>query len=200
MEQKIIDAATRVFIRKGKEGTSMQDIAGEAGINRTLLNYYFRSKEKLFMLIFERVFLDFIPAIAQLMNSSEAIHIKIEKFIDEYSSILLKSPLTHVFVMQELNANPERLVALVKARGINPERTLKQIQEGMEEGSLRIMDPRELIINLLSLIVFPFAGSSMIKGMLFRGDTEAYNQFLKQRIASLKTYFMNSIQPTKPRS
>lgn len=195
MEARIIEAATRVFVRKGKAGASMQDIAVEAGINRTLLNYYFRSKDKLFMLIFERVFLGFIPAIAELMNSSEPVKWKMEKFIEQYTDILIKSPLTPLFVMQELNENPERLVKLIKARGINPEKTLGQLRESIDKGEFKPMDPREIIINLLSLIIFPFAGGPMIKGMIFRGDNTEYNHFLKQRVISLKDYFMASLKP-----
>ncbi len=195
METRIIEAATKVFVRKGKAGTSMQDIAIEAGINRTLLNYYFRSKDKLFMLIFEKVFLNFIPAIAELMNSPEPIKTKMEKFIEQYITILMKSPLTPLFVMQELNENPGRLISLIRSRGINPEKTLGQLRESIDNGELRAMDPREIIINLLSLIVFPFAGGPMIKGMIFQGSDHEFDLFLRKRVDSLKKYFMSSIAP-----
>ena len=55
-EHRIMAAAAKVFMQKGRLGASMQDIADEAGINRTLLHYYFRNKEKLFDTIFESIF------------------------------------------------------------------------------------------------------------------------------------------------
>lgn len=50
-EQKIIEAARKVFTRKGYSATRTRDIAEEAGLNLALLNYYFRSKQKLFELV-----------------------------------------------------------------------------------------------------------------------------------------------------
>jgi AcrR family transcriptional regulator len=51
-EERILDAAKKVFMQKGSAGARMQDIADAAGINKALLHYYFRSKEKLFEVIF----------------------------------------------------------------------------------------------------------------------------------------------------
>jgi len=54
-EKIILEAARQVFIRKGFDGARMQEIADEANINKALLHYYFRSKDKLFMAIFVEV-------------------------------------------------------------------------------------------------------------------------------------------------
>jgi AcrR family transcriptional regulator len=193
-ESRIIEAAKRVFIKKGRQGASMQDIADEAGINRTSLNYYFRSKDKLFDLIFEEVFLKFIPDVARLMVVEMPIQKKFEIFIDQYTSILQSSPMTPIFILHELTANPDRLVATIKSRGVNPEMFLSQMQEEIEKGNIRQIDPRQLIVNLLSLVIFPFAARPMLLGILFQGDPEDYSRFIEERKKSLKDYFLNSIK------
>ena len=47
MENRILEAAKQVFVRKGYEATKMGDVAAEAGIGRTALHYYYRTKEML---------------------------------------------------------------------------------------------------------------------------------------------------------
>jgi TetR/AcrR family transcriptional regulator len=62
-ERKILQAAREVFQRKGLYGARMQEIADAAGINKALLHYYFRNKDKLFDAIFSDVFQNFIPGL-----------------------------------------------------------------------------------------------------------------------------------------
>lgn len=192
-ENRIIEAATKVFIEKGRKGTSMQDIATEAGINRTLLNYYFRSKEKLFDFIFERVFLRFIPEIAELMTSEQAVKVKFERFIDHYTSILLSSPLTAIFILHELTHSPEKLVETIKSKGIDPELTIRQIEQEMDRGTIIKEDPRQLLVSLLSLIIFPFAAKPLIKSFIIGEDENEFIRFIEQRRKFLKKTFLNSI-------
>jgi TetR/AcrR family transcriptional regulator len=193
-ESRIIEAATNVFIRKGRQGASMQDIADEAGINRTLLNYYFRSKDKLFDLIFENVFLRFIPDVAKLLLAEGPIETKFKIFIEQYTNILMNSPLTPIFILHELSTNPERLIASIKSRGVDPAAFLKIIEKEMEQGNIRQMDPVQLMVNLLSLVVFPFAARPMLLGMFFNGDMKEYNDFIRERKDFLGEYFIKSIK------
>lgn len=194
MESKIIDSATKVFIRKGKKGASMQDIAEEAGINRTLLNYYFRSKDKLFDAVFERVFAGMLPVLADIMNSNEDIFIKIENFFDSFTELLISSPLTPLFILHEITINPELMINAVKDKGIDPSLTIKQIELEMDKGNIRRMDPRSLMVNLLALIIFPFAGRPLIEGIMFKGDTKSFDKFLYDRKEATKNFFLESIK------
>ena len=68
-EQKIHEAAKTVFIRKGLEGARMQEIADEAGINKALLHYYFRTKDKLFEAVFADAFYKMVPNIIGSLKS-----------------------------------------------------------------------------------------------------------------------------------
>src|SRR5215470_6106039 len=66
-EQRIVDAAHAVFVRRGTAGARMQEIAAEAGVNQALLHYYFRSKEQLARAAFERAGSQLMPAVIQVM-------------------------------------------------------------------------------------------------------------------------------------
>ena len=68
-EEKILAAAKKVFTRNGMDGARMQDIADEAGINKALLHYYFRSKDKLFQVIFVQEAKKFFPKIKMIFES-----------------------------------------------------------------------------------------------------------------------------------
>ena len=76
-EKTILEAAKKVFLDKGFDGARMQEIADEAGINKALLHYYFRSKDKLFDAIFEEAFKQFLPNISDIMVSDISIEEKV---------------------------------------------------------------------------------------------------------------------------
>jgi len=90
-EGTILEAAKKVFISHGFDGTSMQQIANEAGINKSLLHYYFRNKEKLFAAVFSYAFQNFIPQVQGILNSDISVFIKIERIVSEYMDMLLKN-------------------------------------------------------------------------------------------------------------
>ncbi|NTW33144.1 MAG: TetR/AcrR family transcriptional regulator, partial [Bacteroidetes bacterium] len=102
-EKLILKAAKKVFIDKGFDGARMQEIADLAGINKALLHYYFRSKEKMFDAVFEDVFMQFLPEVTEVMNSEITLFDKIKTFVDVYITALLKNPHIPIFVLHELS-------------------------------------------------------------------------------------------------
>src|SRR5271156_3051845 len=102
-EQRILAAAKKVFLLKGMDGARMQDIADEAGINKALLHYYFRSKEKLFEVIFREAMDQLFPRIIGILNADKPLFDKIESFCGEYVGMLLNNPYLPMFVMNEVN-------------------------------------------------------------------------------------------------
>ncbi len=106
-EAKILEAAKKVFILNGFDGTSMQQIANEAGINKSLLHYYFRTKEKLFAAVFSFAFQNFVPQIQEILNSDISVVIKIERIVAEYMDMLMKNEFIPAFILHEINRNPD---------------------------------------------------------------------------------------------
>jgi TetR/AcrR family transcriptional regulator len=192
-EEKILIAAQSVFTKKGMDGTRMQEIADEANINKALLHYYFRSKQKLFEAIFSKVFSQIFPDIKNFINSEKPIAEKLAIFIDKYIELLMKNPFLPTFILKEINRDPVFLASVIKKQGINPAEILQLFEKEMVNGSIRKMDPRELMINILSLSIFPFASKPLMQIMFFNNDKKAYKDFLVGRKVSIKDFVLNSI-------
>jgi len=180
-EQKIIVSAERLFYQKGKAGTSMQDIADDAGINRTLLNYYFRSKDQLFEAVFRDAMGRFVPELASLLNSDISFEDYVPALVEKVIDTMIANPQVPIFVLQELSSNPERMPQIIKEMGIDPEKIIKKMEAGAEASPIPGMDPRQVIVNLLSLCIFPFAAKPVLLDILFNGDNEAYIGSMQDR-------------------
>jgi len=173
-EQKIMASAEKLFYQKGKAGTSMQDIADDAGINRTLLNYYFRTKDQLFEAVFRDAMGRFVPTLAELLHSDMPFKEYVPRLIDTVIDTMIAHPQIPIFVLQELSSNPERMPQMIREMGIDPELALKKMSAESLPVSAGGMDPRQVIINLLSLCIFPFAARSVVTEILYQGDREAF--------------------------
>src|ERR1700712_5053671 len=91
-EQKILAAAEEVFHEKGYDGARMQEIAEHAGINKGLLHYYFKTKDKLFEAIFSRALQHMISKIFGILEMELPLEDKIRLIVDQYMSMILKNP------------------------------------------------------------------------------------------------------------
>ncbi len=179
-EQKILEAAEKVFYRKGKAGTSMQDIADEAGITRTSLNYYFRSKDKLFESVFRNAMEKFVPNIVAMLNSDISFKEYMPNMISIIIDTMIENPQIPIFVLQELSSNPTRMPEIMIDLGINSEVALEKLKKDENLKYLPI-DPRQIIINVLSLCIFPFAARSMVQTILYNGNEEEFIAAMHQR-------------------
>lgn len=192
-EEKILDAAKTVFIAKGMDGARMQEIADEAGINKALLHYYFRSKERLFEAIFSQIVKYAFPEITRIISSDEPIVSKIEQVIDAYLGLLLKHPFIPGFIMKELSRDPSGLFKMVVKFGFNPQIVLDQIQKAMDNGEIKKMDPRHLVVNIISMCVFPFAARPILNHLIFKDDTKALENFYSERATVVKQFVIDAI-------
>ena len=180
-ERRILEAAGKVFMMKGKLGASMQDIADEAGINRTLLHYYFRSKDKLFDTIFDKLFSRVFPAMLGLIASDSSFEEKIEGFVEAYTAILEDNPYLPVFIFQEISLNPDRIVDTSKGSGFHSEDTLTEFQSELEKIGLGDVDPRHIFASMMGMVLFPYIARPLFQAIAFQGNQESYDKFLAER-------------------
>ena len=192
-EEKILEAAKNVFVAKGMEGARMQEIADEAGINKALLHYYFRSKERLFEAIFSGIIKLAFPKVMNIVQSDAGIVSKIEQIIDAYIDLLIRHPFIPGFVLKELNRDPSGLFKMVVKFGINPQIVFDQIQEAMDRGEIVQMNPRHLAANIISMCVFPFAASPILSFVMFKDDAPALEAFYAERATVIKQFVINAI-------
>jgi len=193
-EQKIKDAAKKVFLDKGFDGARMQQIADEAGINKALLHYYYRSKEKLFDTIFFDAFNQFMPKIGEVMMSDMPLFDKIRGFVSHYIDMLIANPHLPVFVLYELKRRPEKIVNQLKNSGIKPALFNQFLKKEIENGTIINIEFINLIVNMIGLCLFPFVGRPILEGFLFEGNKNAYNAFLDERKEHVAGFIINAIR------
>jgi len=193
-EQIILDAARKVFMVKGFDGATMQEIADEAGINKSLLHYYYRSKDKLFRKVFLEMFKLFTPRFGEIFLSDKSIFEKIEDFAGHYIEMMIQNPQMPSFVLREITTNPRSLADAVLDTGVKPEYMVKVIKDEIDNGNIREIDPRQLIVNLIGLCIFPFAAKPLLMRVLFGGNENAYLKFLEERKTEVPKFINQSIK------
>jgi len=193
-EKIILQAARKIFIEKGREGARMQEIADEAGINKALLHYYFRNKQRLFEAVFLEAFEKFLPQLKMIIESEKPFLEVIEIFINNYINLILDNPHLPGFVLHELSRNPENLALLLEQRVNNLHILIAKIDTEIQQGKIKPGDPRQIIINIIGLCIFPFIARPIIQKVFFDGNEESYQQFLTVRKTEVYHFIYNSIK------
>lgn len=195
-EQKILIAAKTVFIKKGFDGARMEDIAKEADINKALVHYYFRSKEKLFEHIFDTFAAQILPNVALVMESEGNIYDKIEVFIHNYIDFFMKNPDLPIFVLTEINKNPDRVIAMLNNTQNFPkmQQFIGQLMVEVQLGKVKPLNPVHFFMNMMSLCVFPFVAKPMIKNMIKLTEDD-FNTLLNQRKKEVTRFVFDAIKP-----
>jgi len=193
-EEKILDAAKRVFENKGMVGARMQEIADEAKINKSLLHYYYRSKQKLFEAVFKSAFNKLAPQIDTILSAEQPICEKIKNFTFNYTSFMVKHPYLPNFILQELNRNPDFVKDLISNNNIpGMKKFNNQIKEAVDRKKIRPIEAEQLFINILALNIFPFVGAPLLKGFLETSDKE-FKNILEKRKTQVADFIIQSIK------
>lgn len=202
-QQRILDAARAVFVRRGTAGARMQEIAAEAGVNQALLHYYFRSKERLSNAVFEQFAARLFPALIQTLDGDASIDEKVERFVALYLDNLTRNPFLPGYLLAELHHHPQRIEqVLAGVMGAKPGHVLpplfhklaRQIDEGVKSGSMRPIASEQFVVNLISLCIFPFAARPMLS-IVFGMDDTAFARFIDRRRTELPVFFRNALRP-----
>ena len=198
-EEIIFDAAQKIFVQKGFDGARMEEIAKEARINKSLLHYYYRTKEKLFGAIFSKVAKLFIPRIVSFIESDAPLFEKIEFFVDTYIDLIMKNPYIPNFIIGELNRNPDHVGnMLAEATGIIENQAFskfsKVIEAEIKAGNIKPIQPEQLIVNIIALCIFPFVARPILQTVIFKNDKELYKEFIKSRKKEVAIFVINSIK------
>jgi TetR/AcrR family transcriptional regulator len=196
-EQRIFEAAHEVFTQKGMDGAKMQEIADRAGINKALLHYYYRSKEKLYEAVVRAVIAQAIPMVRKVLESDLPLEEKITRFIDFYIGIISKNTFVPLFIISEINKHPDHFFETVLPKELpQPEFFFKQVEEEIRAGKIRPIDPRHLILNIISLCIFPFLGKPLIRILLGMTHDEM-KQLLEERKKEATRFILAGLRPDK---
>jgi TetR/AcrR family transcriptional regulator len=202
-EQRILDAAHSVFIRRGTSGARMQEIAREAGVNSALLHYYFKTKEGLSEAVFRRAAKKLFPCVIQIMGSDLEIDEKVAQVVQVELDHLSQTPYLPGYLIGELTHHPARARQLVSAiAGAAPDTLLptvfdtvrKQIAAQVRAGTMRPVEPEQFMVSLLSLCVFPFAAKPLLM-VLLALDQKGFDGFIRRRRSELPAFFLRALRP-----
>jgi AcrR family transcriptional regulator len=193
-EQKILEAAKQVFMEKGLDGARMQDIADRAAINKALLHYYFRSKDKLFDVIFMEEARKFLPRMADIMLSDIDLFEKIERFVEAYIDMLLQNPLLPLFILNEVNRNPGEMVKKIWGTQRPPADKIDEyLAKLAKKGVIKPIKAEQLMLNMVSLCIFPFIARPMVQWIFKKNDKE-FIQMMEQRKKEVAKFIIDSIR------
>lgn len=176
-EEKFKEAARIVFTKKGYAATKTRDIAEEAGMNLSLLNYYFRSKEKLFEIVMQEKLQQLFAFISPVFDQADtSLDEKIDTIAANYIEMLLKNPDLPIFVLSEVKNNPERLGESIRLETyLLKSHFVRQLAEKKKD-----INPLQFFISFLGMMVFPF----VIKPVLVASGAlskEVFNQMMEER-------------------
>ncbi|MGF6848791.1 AcrR family transcriptional regulator [Chitinophaga sp. W3I9] len=162
-EERIKAAARTVFTKKGYQATKVRDIAAEADINLSLVNYYFRSKEKLFQFVMAEIVEKLITTVTLILNNEQlSVQQKVEQVANHYINLLLVNPDFPLFMVNEIFAGTDELLKDNRKNAIFQSHFFKQLAALHKEGKLSIQ-PIQLMMNLIGFVVMPFLARPLLE-------------------------------------
>jgi AcrR family transcriptional regulator len=194
-EDAVLAAAEKVFVERGYEGARMQQIADAAGINKAMLHYYFRSKDRLFKTVFEAILDRTLPALVEGLTNDLPLGLKVRRFVTAYTESLSQRPDVARFILGELTRDPELGRATIRQRAATIIPALRQqIDEAVAEGRLRVVAPEDLVLNLLALCVFPVVARPFLEPLCGL-ESEKYNSILAERAETVTSFVFAALAP-----
>jgi len=202
-EHRILEAAHAVFLRRGTAGARMQEIADEAGVNKALLHYYFRTKDRLAQAVFQRAAQQLFPSVLAALASDTPLEAKVAQVVQLELDHLTRRPYLPGYILSELHHHPDRLTQLIPLMlGVPLDEARRglftvlrhQIDERVRAGTMRRIAPEQFVVNLLALCVFPFAARPMLMAML-GFDAADFEQFIARRRKELVPFFLGALRP-----
>ena len=194
-EERILRAAMQVFEEKGMSGTRMQEIADRAGVNKAMLHYYYRNKERLFNAVFDQLAANMFEKILSCFNSELPFSEKVKLFYQHHISFLQANPGLPAFVLNEINQNPDRLIRILQNSGFDRTQSnlFKDLEIEMQSGNMRRMAPMQLVVNILALSIFPFAARGLLE-ILLKKQGLNWTDFINNRKSSCPEFVINAME------
>lgn len=191
----ILAAAHTVFMRRGTSGARMQEIAREAGVNKALLHYYFGTKQALADAVFRTAASNLLPTVFEVVGSTLPLEEKIELIVARYIGFLRARPYLPGYLISELHADPERAALLLpRPSGAALAALQEQLDAGARDGALRPIRAEHFLINMVSMIIFPFLVRPMLD-VIFGIGGDRFDAYLTERQQALPIFIRNGLRP-----
>ncbi len=185
---QLIETAERLFAKKGFDGTSVRDIAEEAGINVAMISYYFGSKEKLMEAIFEVKIGRVQMRVEELLKDNSITPIqKVNTLIEEHIDRVIKSQQFYRIMIceQVSNSNPAIMEKVKQLKLRNNELIAELIKEGQKKGDFKKKVDVVMMLNTMIGTVWQTIITKDYYKEFYNGDAlneEEYEAHLKKRL------------------
>ena len=197
VQNKIIEAARKVFYEKGYSGATMRDIAKTADVNLALLHYYFRTKDAIFEIVLNNAFALLYKKLRSALESDNDIFGKIKLMVLGYITTAIDHPLLPSFVMRELAVNPSQIPAVINLHKSQMNEIINQfynhIREAGQKGIIWEIQPEQLCMDIQALSLYPYIAKNLLIRVVFAGEKE-YKEMIKTRVESVSNFIINNLK------
>jgi TetR/AcrR family transcriptional regulator len=197
-EERIFEAATLVFEEKGMDGARMQDIANRAGINKALLHYYFRTKDRLFDAVFQKVAGRMFQKFAPVFEKNLTLEEKIRFFFKQHITFMQENPRLPAFVLNEINRNPARIKKLLKNVDFKKFWSLleEQHKEELNKYNITFESVPQIMTTIAAISVFPFAARGILEG-IFENLGVDFDKYIEERKEFAADFVISALKNKK---
>jgi len=196
-EEKIIKAAAEVFMEKGRDGARMQQIADLAGINKALLHYYFRSKEKLFSKVFHLEIPKIISNVFEAYDDSEDFKVFLESFISKYIDNIYPRKNMMRFLLWVNDKTKQEIATIFvdsfSKRGFKRNPLVARIEKAIETGQIRPLEPSNFAMSVIGMCIFPIVGGPIVE-KIFPGTKVNDKKYIENRKKEIFNLIWNGIK------
>ncbi len=193
-EEQIKQHAKELFFSRGALDASTQEIADFAGVNRTLVNYYFRSKKNLFRIVYNEAIMEMRKSYARIYVSDISFREKVEALIDFTAEFRENYPFLEIFNIQETGKLNNQLETVLQPTSMQETAFfLKEIEEEMQKGTIPVYEPVNFLINIFSLISFPIVMKPIFREIFCISTEEQYHKIYNQRKEMVMTILFNNV-------
>ena len=181
-ELRILEAAQAEFLEQGFDGARTVSIAERAGVTHAMLHYYYRSKEQLFQKILDgKVDTLVSSAVTAFMAQDKPFLQRVEEGISAHFDFLMANPQIPLFIVREIGKRDLGIERKIHEIGLQFFLKIKEeVQDLVNKGEIRPIDPLMLLIDIISQNVFPFMVVPVIAGALDITDSRAFLEQIKQ--------------------
>ncbi len=193
-EQKIIEAGKIVFLEKGSVSVRMKDIADEANISRTSLNYYYRSKDKLFDIVLEQLVDVFAARLLKILDNNESLEKKIDHFIDEYTELIIEFPRYPHFLINAITQKPQQFIEIINniiSKFDFFEKLQNEILFNLDKEKRETINLPQLFMSALSVIIIPSLAWPVYSNLT--NETAEFDMFLRNHKKQVKSIIKSQI-------
>lgn len=197
-EQLILEAAENEFLEKGFSGTKTTQIAQKAGVTHAMLHYYFRTKENLFQMVFQKKLLLVVQSIAGIYNSNLTFEDTIRKIVETHFDFVSQNPRLIGFVYNEIVSNQKNREELIQVLIPNFTQLFSKLTTLLDkessEGHIRPIKPYNLIMNIISMNLVTFMAVPIMQEMTHIFDASQIENIIKERKESNVQFILNALK------